>query len=114
MEKISSLRYVKENMFHSDAFLLNFEMNQLFLFQGQIETGVEHLAMAVAVCGQPHALLGVLQQTIPPQIYALLLQVRQEFCTVFDTWKKPLKKVYVFQGFFFDDFSPIPSSELPK
>ena len=57
--------------------------------------------MAVAVCGQPHALLGVLQQTIPPQIYALLLQVRQEFCTIFDTifswftWKKPLKKVYV-------------------
>ena len=41
--------------------------------------------MAVAVCGQPHALLGVLQQTIPPQIYALLLQVRQEFGTVFDT-----------------------------
>ena len=30
--------------------------------------------MAVAVCGQPHSLLSVLQQTLPPQIYQLLLQ----------------------------------------
>ena len=35
---------------------------------------MEHLALAVAVCGQPHSLLGVLQQTLPPQIYQLLLQ----------------------------------------
>ena len=56
--------------------------------QGQIETGVEHLAMAVAVCGQPHALLGVLQQTIPPQIYALLLQVIQTFFSLLKAYKK--------------------------
>jgi import receptor subunit TOM20 len=36
--------------------------------------GVEHLSLAVAVCGQPHSLLSVLQQTLPPQIYQLLLQ----------------------------------------
>ncbi len=35
---------------------------------------MEHLSLAVAVCGQPHSLLGVLQQTLPPQIYKLLLQ----------------------------------------
>ena len=28
----------------------------------------------MAVCGQPHSLLSVLQQTLPPQIYQLLLQ----------------------------------------
>jgi len=55
-------------------FLEQVQLGEDLLAQGQIETGVEHLAMAVAVCGQPHALLGVLQQTIPPQIYALLLQ----------------------------------------
>ena len=26
------------------------------------------------MCGQPHSLLSVLQQTLPPQIYQLLLQ----------------------------------------
>ena len=55
-------------------FLEQVQLGEQLLAEGQIETGVEHLAMAVAVCGQPHALLGVLQQTIPPQIYALLLQ----------------------------------------
>jgi len=55
-------------------FLDQVQLGESLLAQGQIEAGVEHLAMAVAVCGQPHALLGVLQQTIPPQIYALLLQ----------------------------------------
>ena len=35
---------------------------------------MEHLSLAVAVCGQPHSLLSVLQQTLPPQIYQRLLQ----------------------------------------
>ena len=42
--------------------------------QGDVENGVEHLSLAVAVCGQPQSLLGVLQQTLPPQIFSLLLQ----------------------------------------
>ena len=42
--------------------------------QGDLENGVEHLSLAVAVCGQPQALLGVLQQTLPPQAFAMLLQ----------------------------------------
>jgi import receptor subunit TOM20 len=44
------------------------------LAQGDLTNGVEHLSLAVAVCGQPHSLLGVLQQTLPPNIYQLLLQ----------------------------------------
>ncbi len=50
------------------------QLGEELLAQGDIETGVEHLSLAVAVCGQPHSLLGVLQQTLPPQIYKLLLQ----------------------------------------
>ncbi len=49
-------------------------MGEELLAQGDIENGVEHLSLAVAVCGQPHSLLGVLQQTLPAQIYKLLLQ----------------------------------------
>lgn len=55
-------------------FLQEVQLGEQLLAQGDIELGVEHLSLAVAVCGQPHALLGVLQQTLPPQIYQLLLQ----------------------------------------
>ncbi len=41
---------------------------------GDVETGVEHLSNAVAVCGQPQQLLQVLQQTLPSQVFQLLLQ----------------------------------------
>ena len=49
-------------------------MGEELLATGDIQNGVEHLSLAVAVCGQPHSLLSVLQQTLPPQIYQLLLQ----------------------------------------
>ena len=55
-------------------FLQQVQLGETLLAQGSLEEGVEHLGMAVAVCGQPHALLGVLQDTLPPQIYAMLLQ----------------------------------------
>lgn len=41
---------------------------------GDIERGVEHLANAVVVCGQPAQLLQVLQQTLPAQVFSLLIQ----------------------------------------
>merc|ERR1739845_161284 len=55
-------------------FLQEVQLGEELLSQGDIENGVEHLSMAVAVCGQPHSLLGVLQQTLPSPVYALLLQ----------------------------------------
>lgn len=50
------------------------QLGEELLGQGDIENGVEHLSLAVAVCGQPQSLLGVLQQTLPPQIFSLLLK----------------------------------------
>jgi len=44
------------------------------LGNGDIDSGVEHLSNAVAVCGQPQQLLQVLQQTLPPQVFSLLLE----------------------------------------
>merc|ERR1712158_196734 len=55
-------------------FLQEVQLGEELLSQGDIENGVEHLSLAVAVCGQPQSLLGVLQQTLPPQIFAMLLQ----------------------------------------
>ena len=63
--------------------ILQVQLGEELLAQGDVENGVEHLSLAVAVCGQPHSLLGVLQQTLPPQIYQLLLQVRSN-----DGWSR--------------------------
>merc|ERR1719508_604069 len=54
-------------------FFQTVQQGEELLATGDIQNGVEHLALAVAVCGQPHSLLGVFQQTLPPQIYHLLL-----------------------------------------
>ena len=39
-------------------FLQEVQLGEELLAQGDVENGVEHLSMAVAVCGQPHSLLG--------------------------------------------------------
>nr|XP_053630502.1 mitochondrial import receptor subunit TOM20 homolog [Cherax quadricarinatus] len=54
-------------------FLSQVQAGEELLAQGEIESGVEHLSRAVAVCGQPQQLLQVLQQTLPPQVFQLLL-----------------------------------------
>ncbi|KAH9519533.1 Mitochondrial import receptor subunit TOM20 B [Bulinus truncatus] len=55
-------------------FLQEVQIGEEKLASGDIEEGVEHLSNAVAVCGQPQHLLQVLQQTLPPQVFALLVQ----------------------------------------
>merc|ERR1711971_63649 len=55
-------------------FLAEVQKGEELLATGEIEQGVEHLSNAVAVCGQPQQLLQVLQQTLPPQVFSLLVQ----------------------------------------
>ncbi|NP_001135431.1 mitochondrial import receptor subunit TOM20 homolog [Nasonia vitripennis] len=55
-------------------FIQEVEMGEELLAQGDLDGGTEHLANAVAVCGQPHQLLQVLQNSLPPQVSHLLLQ----------------------------------------
>jgi len=54
-------------------FLQEVQQGEELLGQGDVEGGVEHLSNAVAVCGQPQQLLQVLQQTLPPQVFQLLI-----------------------------------------
>lgn len=49
------------------------QMGEELLSVGELESGVQHLSRAVAVCGQPQQLLQVLQQTLPPQVFQMLL-----------------------------------------
>lgn len=55
-------------------FLSEVQKGEELLAEGNIEQGVEHLSNAVAVCGQPQQLLSVLQQTLPPQVFSMLVQ----------------------------------------
>lgn len=54
-------------------------MGEAYIARGDLEKGVEHFANAVIVCGQPTQLLQVLQQTLPAQVFALLIQKVQEY-----------------------------------
>merc|ERR1711881_398296 len=77
-DKAGGNKFALQNFSDQEAiqkfFLHEVQLGEELLSQGDIENGVEHLSMAVAVCGHPHSLLGVLQQTLPPQIFSLLLQ----------------------------------------
>ncbi|XP_078000699.1 mitochondrial import receptor subunit TOM20 homolog [Glandiceps talaboti] len=55
-------------------FLEQVQLGEELLAEGDFENGVEHLTNAVAVCGQPQQLLQVLQQTLPAQVFQMLLQ----------------------------------------
>ena len=54
--------------------LYSAKLHEVGVFVGDVESGVEHLSQAVAVCSQPQQLLQVLQQTLPPQVFQLMLQ----------------------------------------
>lgn len=55
-------------------FMNEVRLGDELLAYGNIEGAVEHLANAIAVCGQPEQLLQVLQKTLPPQVYHFLVQ----------------------------------------
>ncbi|XP_020310066.1 translocase of outer mitochondrial membrane 20 [Oncorhynchus kisutch] len=54
-------------------FLEEIQLGEELLAQGDCEMGVDHLTNAIAVCGQPQQLLQVLQQTLPPPVFQMLL-----------------------------------------
>ncbi|XP_055704611.1 mitochondrial import receptor subunit TOM20 homolog [Phlebotomus papatasi] len=71
------------NLLDKDAvqrfFLQEIQMGEMLIANGHIEQGVEHLANAVVVCGQPTQLLQVLQQTLPAQVFTLLIHKMKEY-----------------------------------
>jgi len=55
-------------------FLAEVQLGENLLSEGDVDGAVEHLGSAIAVCGHPQQLLQILQQTLPPQVFHLLLQ----------------------------------------
>ena len=73
----------------------------LVVSTGDYENGVDHLTNAIAVCGQPQQLLQVLQQTLPPPVFQMLLtklptisQVPLPLSTASLPWGSCLKTIF--------------------
>lgn len=70
----SQIPHLKDNEALQKFFLQEVQLGEEMLSTGDITNGVEHLANAVAVCGQPQQLLNVLSSTLPPKVFEMLLQ----------------------------------------
>ncbi|CAH6840529.1 TOMM20-like protein 1 isoform X2 [Phodopus roborovskii] len=56
-----------------EFFLQEVQMGKLCLARGERGMGVEHLTNALLVCGQPKELLTFFKQTLPPEVFQMLL-----------------------------------------
>ncbi|XP_022644910.1 mitochondrial import receptor subunit TOM20 homolog [Varroa jacobsoni] len=54
-------------------FLQEVQTGETLLHLGDTEGGIEHLSAAVAICEQPQQLLQILQHTLPPQVFNMML-----------------------------------------
>ncbi|XP_033639759.1 mitochondrial import receptor subunit TOM20 homolog [Asterias rubens] len=54
-------------------FLAQVQAGEELLSQGDLTAGTDCLCYAVAICGQPEHLLQVLQQTLPPNVFDMLV-----------------------------------------
>jgi len=55
-------------------FLQEVQLGEELMAEGDFEGATEHLATAVMLCGSPAQLLQILQQTLPPNVYQMLVQ----------------------------------------
>lgn len=70
---VSKLPDLKDAEAVQKFFLEEIQLGEELLAQGDYDQGVDHLTNAIAVCGQPQQLLQVLQQTLPPPVFQMLL-----------------------------------------
>lgn len=55
-------------------FLQEVQLGEELLAAGDVENGIDHIGNAVVVCGRPNDILNLLQQTLQPQAFHLLIQ----------------------------------------
>lgn len=70
----SKIPDLKDHQGAQRFFLEQIELGEQLLERGDVEGGIEHLASAVAICGDPTQLLQILQKTLPPGAFHRLLQ----------------------------------------
>ena len=70
---LSKLPDLKDAEAVQKFFVEEIQLGEELLAQGEYEKGVDHLTNAIAVCGQPQQLLQLLQQSLPPPAFQMLL-----------------------------------------
>ena len=55
-------------------FLEEVQKGEEYLGRNDFDNCVKHLTNAIAVCGQPQQLLQVFKQTLPPNVFQMLIQ----------------------------------------
>ncbi|XP_062974572.1 TOMM20-like protein 1 [Elgaria multicarinata webbii] len=72
-EREAELWQLKETAKVQEFFLQEIQLGELWLARGEHKKSTEHLANAISVCRHPNQLMQVLEQTLPPQVFEMLV-----------------------------------------
>ncbi|XP_042308950.1 TOMM20-like protein 1 [Sceloporus undulatus] len=72
-ERDTKFRKLKDTAKLQDFFLQEIQLAEQWLAIGEHTKSTEHLANAISVCTHPNELLKVLEQTLPPHVFEMLL-----------------------------------------
>ncbi|XP_015278857.1 PREDICTED: TOMM20-like protein 1, partial [Gekko japonicus] len=67
------LREQKDAAKVQDFFLQEIQLGELWLERGEQKKAIEHLTNAISLCTHPTELMNVLEQTLPPQVFEMLV-----------------------------------------
>ncbi|XP_044292192.1 TOMM20-like protein 1 [Varanus komodoensis] len=73
-EREAELRELKDTAKVQEFFLQEIQLGELWLARGEHKKSIGHLANAVAVCTHPNQLMQVFEQTLPPQVFEMLVR----------------------------------------
>ncbi|XP_032091937.1 TOMM20-like protein 1 isoform X2 [Thamnophis elegans] len=94
----AELRKLKESEQIQEFFLQEIQLGELWLTKGEQKKSVEHLINAISVCAQPNQLMQVLEQTLPPRVFEMLVHSIPHTIQVgkFETFKTLMNAVESF------------------
>ncbi|XP_077180083.1 TOMM20-like protein 1 [Paroedura picta] len=72
-EREKESREQKEMAKVQEFFVQEIQLGELWLARGEHKKAIEHLTNAISLCTQPAQLIDVLEQTLPPQIFEMLV-----------------------------------------
>ncbi|XP_063146544.1 TOMM20-like protein 1 [Candoia aspera] len=72
-ENEAELHKLKDAAKVQEFFLQEIQLGELWLARGEQKKSIEHLINAISVCTHPNQLMQVLEQTLPPQVFEMLV-----------------------------------------
>ncbi|KAJ7345410.1 hypothetical protein JRQ81_001360 [Phrynocephalus forsythii] len=72
-ERMAELLASKDTANLQDFFLQEIQLGELWLAKGEPKKSIEHLVNAISVCTHPSQLMQVLEQTLPPRVFEMLV-----------------------------------------